>query len=87
MVMKLDGVYWANVKCQSSRNYQQYALIVQLLYFILAPTCFGSSLPPVGKVLDASELLGIQIEWVVYYIMCGYVTTHMLYHPFDLYFK
>jgi hypothetical protein len=43
--------------------------------------------------LDPFELLEIQIEWVVYRIMCGYVatglvTTHYtIYHPFDLYFK
>jgi hypothetical protein len=39
----------------------------------MAPTCFGSSLPPSGRFLDPSELLEIQIELVVYHIMCGYV--------------
>jgi hypothetical protein len=34
---------------------------------------FGSSLPSSGSFLDPSELLEIQIEWVVYHIMCGYV--------------
>jgi hypothetical protein len=40
------------------RKNQQYALIVQLLYFyVLAPTCFGSSLPSSGSLLDPPELL------------------------------
>jgi hypothetical protein len=43
------------------------------LFYILAPTCFGSSLPSSGSFLDPSELLKIQIEWVVYHKMCGYV--------------
>jgi hypothetical protein len=55
-----------------SRNYQQYALICTTpLFYILAPTCFGSSLPSSESFLDPSELLEIQIEWVVY--QCGYV--------------
>jgi hypothetical protein len=50
------------------RKNQQYALIrTALLFFVLAPTSSGS-------VLDPSELLEIQIEWVVYHVMCGYVT-------------
>jgi hypothetical protein len=68
-----------------SRNRQQYELIVPLLYsiywllctsplfYILAPTCFGSSLPSAGSFLDPSELFERGIEWVVYHIMCGYV--------------
>jgi hypothetical protein len=44
------------------------------LIYILAPTCFGSNLPSSGSYLDPSELLEIQIGWVVYHIMCGYVT-------------
>jgi hypothetical protein len=57
-----------------SRNNQQYALILTTpLFYILAPTCFGSSLPSSGGFLDPSELLEIQIEWVVHHIMCGYV--------------
>jgi hypothetical protein len=43
------------------------------LFCILPPTCFGSSLPSSGGFLDPSEVLEIQIEWVVYHIMCGYV--------------
>jgi hypothetical protein len=51
------------------------------LFYILASTCFGSSLPSSGSCLDPSELLEIQIRWVLYHIMCGYVacghiTTH-----------
>jgi hypothetical protein len=51
-----------------SRNNQQYALIctTALFYkYILAPTCFGNSLPSSGSFLDPSELHEIQIEWVV----------------------
>jgi hypothetical protein len=49
--------------------YQQYALI---LFYVLAPTCFGSSLSSSGSCLDPSEF-ETQIVWVVYHIMCGYV--------------
>jgi hypothetical protein len=57
-----------------SGNTQHYALIFTTpLFYILAPTCFGSSLPSFGSFLDPSELLEIQIDWVVYYIMCDYV--------------
>jgi hypothetical protein len=58
-----------------SRNNQHYALICTTpLFYTLAPTCFGSSLPSSGSFLDPSELYEIIIEWVVYHIMCGYVT-------------
>jgi hypothetical protein len=57
-----------------SRNNQHYALICTTpLFYILAPTCFDSSLPSSWSFLDPSELLEIQIDWVVYHIMCGYV--------------
>jgi hypothetical protein len=57
-----------------SRNNQQYALICTTpLFYILAPTCFGSSLPSSGSFLDPSDLLEIQIEWEIYHIVCGYV--------------
>jgi hypothetical protein len=50
-----------------SRNNQHYALICTTpLFYILAPTCFGSSLPSSGSFLDPSELPEIQIDWVVY---------------------
>jgi hypothetical protein len=38
---------------------------------MLAPTCFGSKLPSSGSFLDRSELLELQMEWVVYRIMSG----------------
>jgi hypothetical protein len=51
-----------------SRNNQHYALICTThLFYILAATCFGSSLPLSGSFLDLSELLEIPIEWVVYH--------------------
>jgi hypothetical protein len=57
-----------------SRNDQHYALICTTpLFYILAPTYFGSILPSSGSFLDPSELLKIEIEWLVYHIMCGYV--------------
>jgi hypothetical protein len=53
-----------------SRNNQHYALICTTpLFYILAPTCFGSSLPSSGSFLDPSGLFAIQIESVVYHIM------------------
>jgi hypothetical protein len=56
------------------RNYQQYSLICNTpLFYVLALTCFGSSLLLSGSFLEPSELLEIQIEWVVYHILCGYV--------------
>jgi hypothetical protein len=63
-----------NYHRHSSRNDQQYALIfTSPLFYILAPTCFDSILPSSGSFLDPSELLEIQIKWVVYHIMCGYM--------------
>jgi hypothetical protein len=57
------------------RKDQQYALICTTpLFYVLAPTCFSSSLPSSGSFVDPPDLLEIQIEWVVYRIMCGYVT-------------
>jgi hypothetical protein len=64
------------IPCSSRRirSDQQYALICKTpLFYVLASTCFGSSLPSSGSFLDPSELLEIQIEWVVYHIMCGYM--------------
>jgi hypothetical protein len=58
-------------KSDSSRNDQQYTLICTTpLFYVLAPTCFSSMLPSSGSFLDPSELLEIQIEWVMYHIMC-----------------
>jgi hypothetical protein len=53
-----------------SRNNQHNALICTTpLFYILAPTCFGSSMALPGSFLDRSQLLEIQIEWEVYHIM------------------
>jgi hypothetical protein len=63
------------------RKNQHYALICTTsLFYVLDPTCFSSSLPSSGSVLDPSESLEIQIDWVVYHIMCGYVTCVPDYH-------
>jgi hypothetical protein len=57
-----------------SRNNQHYALnCVTPLFNTLDPTYFGTSLPSSGSLLDPSELLEIQIEYVVYHIMYVYV--------------
>jgi uncharacterized membrane protein YkvI len=56
---------------ESSRNDQQYTLIVPLLYSIYwllhvsAVACHHQE--------ASSELLEVQSEWVVYHTMCGYV--------------
>jgi hypothetical protein len=64
-----------------SRNNQHYALICTTpLFYTLAPTCFGSSLPSSGSFLDLSELLEIQTEWVVHHIMYGYVCGLSWFH-------
>jgi hypothetical protein len=64
----------SNQTVETIRGTQHYALICTTpLFYALAPTCFGSSLPSSGSFLDPSELLEIQIEWVVYHIVCGYV--------------
>jgi hypothetical protein len=48
------------------RYNQQYALnCTTPLFYILAPTCFGSSLPSSGSFLDPSELHDMQIKRVV----------------------
>jgi hypothetical protein len=58
-----------------SRNNQHYELICTTpFYYTLAPTCLSSSMPSSGSFLDPFDLLEIQIEWVVYRTMCGYVT-------------
>jgi hypothetical protein len=50
-------LYLNNLPALEEKN-QQYALIVPLLYFyVLAPTCFGSSLPSSGSLSDPPELL------------------------------
>jgi hypothetical protein len=50
-------------RSKHSRNNQHYALICTTpLFYILAPTCFGSSLTSSGSFLDPSELFEIQIE-------------------------
>jgi hypothetical protein len=53
-----------------SRNNQQYALIyTAALFYILAPTCFDSSLPSSGSFQICLSDMKIQIDLVVYHIM------------------
>jgi hypothetical protein len=57
-----------------SRNNQHYALNCTTSSFnILAPTCFGSSLPSSGSFRIRLSYMKRQIDFVVYYIMYGYV--------------
>jgi hypothetical protein len=92
------GLNVRTVHIRRSRNNQHYALICTTpLFYILAPTYFGGCLPSSGSFLDPSELLEIQIKWVVYYIMCGYmscvpdccgsVCCTPQHHPFDMNLK
>jgi hypothetical protein len=70
----LLGLMFVPCIIRRSRNNQHCALICTApLFYTLAPTCFGSSLPSSGNFLDPSELREIQIDWVVYHIMCSYV--------------
>jgi hypothetical protein len=66
--------YWIAITNKPIINDQQYALICTTpLFCVLSPTCFSSNLASSGSFLDPSELLEIQIELVIYHIMCGYV--------------
>jgi hypothetical protein len=64
-----------------SRNNQQYALIYTThLFYILASTCFSSSLPSSGSFLDPSELLEIEIDWVdIIQCVVTWLRSHTLY--------
>jgi hypothetical protein len=85
---KQDAVLKEVSTYRYSRNDQQYALICTTpLFYILAPTCFGSSLPSSGSFLDPSGL-----PWWFHGTTVirhtGHVITHyMIYHPLDLHFK
>jgi hypothetical protein len=53
-----------------SRNSQQYAQIcTTALFYILAPTCFGSSLPSLRSFWIRLSYMKIQIDLLVYHIM------------------
>jgi hypothetical protein len=53
-----------------SRNNQHYAQIrTTALFWMLVPTCFGSSLPFSGNVWIRLSYMKIQIDFVVYHIM------------------
>jgi hypothetical protein len=54
----------------SSRNNQHHAQIcTTALFYILAPTCFGSSLPSSGSFWIRLSYMKIQIDLVVYHTM------------------
>jgi hypothetical protein len=76
-VFRLHILCGAHIKAylNTIRKSQQYSLICTIpLFYVLDPTCFAGSLPSSGSILGPFELLEIQIELVVYHIMCGYVT-------------
>jgi hypothetical protein len=53
-----------------SRNNQHYAQIcTTALFYILAPTCFGSSFPSSGSFWIRLSYMKIQIDSVVYHIV------------------
>jgi hypothetical protein len=53
-----------------SRNNQHNAQIcTAALFYMLAPTCFGSSLPSSGSFWIHLRYVKIQIDMVVYHIM------------------
>jgi hypothetical protein len=67
----LEGIreHFLKLTC-SIRNDQQYSVICTTpVFYVVAPTCSGSSLPSSDSFLDPSELLDTQIEWVVYHII------------------
>jgi hypothetical protein len=68
------NVHTVHIKRIRRKN-QQYALIVPscIYLYVLAPTCFGSSLPSSGSLLDPPELLEKHNRGLVYHITCGYV--------------
>jgi hypothetical protein len=90
---------WFKLRCfRRSRNNQHYALIcTSPLFYILAPTCFGSSLPSSGSFLDPSVLLEIQDpiysikEWYKSVYSVGYfycvliITARTLNYPVSAY--
>jgi hypothetical protein len=62
--IQVDGWFPSNMEQAKtpnpwhSRNNQQYALICTTpLFYVLAPTCFGSSLPSSGGFLDPSWVM------------------------------
>jgi hypothetical protein len=65
------ALYCCRKVCISgSRNDQQYAQIGTIaLFYILAPTCFGSTLPSSGSFWIRLIYMQIQIGLVVHHIM------------------
>jgi hypothetical protein len=85
------------IYAERSRNNQHYAQIsTTALFYILAPTCFGRSLPSSGSFRIRLSDIKIQVDWAVYHIMlvkwpvCRSVVVpterYMIYHQIDLYF-
>jgi hypothetical protein len=68
----LDIAYLMFVPCiiRRSRNNQLYTQIcTAALFYILAPTCFGSSLPSSRSFWIRLSYVKMQIDMVVYHIM------------------
>jgi hypothetical protein len=63
-----SNIYNINIKC--SRNNQHNAQICTIvLFYMLAPTCFGSSQPSSESFWIRLSYVIIQIDMVVYHIM------------------
>jgi hypothetical protein len=63
-----------NLVYLSGRNNQHYAQVcTTALFYILAPTCFDCSLLSSESFWIRLSYMKIQIDLVVYHIMCGYV--------------
>jgi hypothetical protein len=69
-VGKVIGLMFVPFIIRRSRNNQHYAQICTTAsFYILAPTCFGSSLPSSGSFWTRLSYMKIQINLVVYHIM------------------
>jgi hypothetical protein len=76
-----------NPEERSSRNNQYNAQIcTNALFYMLAPTCFGSSLPSSGSFWIRRSYVKIQIDMEVYFATAiwnhVYIRHHILWSPY-----
>jgi hypothetical protein len=67
---ELHSLYANKHTCRRIRRDNKRTDCTTPLFYVLAPTCFGSSLPSSASLLDPPELLELQIGRVVYHITC-----------------
>jgi hypothetical protein len=66
----VDNLMFVPCIIRRSRNNQRYAQIcITALFYMLAPTCFGSRLPSSGRSWIRLSYMKIQIDLVVHHIM------------------